>query len=140
MFILSLITSCLLTKEVYIRGNSMLPQYRPDQKIELEVGYYHCNKKKPNKKEVIVFKFLDKEYVKRVVAVAGNELSFKEHILYVNNINTNVILNKKEQQILSLYKKVPENSVIVLGDNLKQSKDSRTFGPIPISSIIGKVK
>ncbi|GIV21405.1 MAG: S26 family signal peptidase [Armatimonadota bacterium] len=35
--------------------------------------------------------------------------------------------------------RVPANHIYVVGDNLEVSEDSRTFGPIPLSSIIGKV-
>jgi signal peptidase I len=34
---------------------------------------------------------------------------------------------------------VPAGRVFVLGDNRNQSKDARTFGPIPESSIVGRV-
>ncbi len=34
---------------------------------------------------------------------------------------------------------VPQQTVFVLGDNLRQSEDSRLFGPVPISRVVGKV-
>lgn len=35
--------------------------------------------------------------------------------------------------------RVPANHIYVVGDNLEVSEDSRTFGPIPLNSVIGKV-
>jgi signal peptidase I len=35
--------------------------------------------------------------------------------------------------------KIPANDYFVMGDNRTDSCDSRTFGPIPASSVIGKV-
>lgn len=34
---------------------------------------------------------------------------------------------------------VPANHLYVVGDNVEVSEDSRAFGPIPLSSVIGKV-
>ncbi len=35
-------------------------------------------------------------------------------------------------------KRVPKDHVFVVGDNVLQSEDSRDFGPIPISAIVGR--
>lgn len=35
--------------------------------------------------------------------------------------------------------KVPEGEVFVLGDNYAHSEDSRKFGPVPVTQILGKV-
>lgn len=35
--------------------------------------------------------------------------------------------------------RVPVNHVYVIGDNLEVSEDSRTFGPIPLNTVVGKV-
>lgn len=35
--------------------------------------------------------------------------------------------------------RVPADHIYVVGDNLEVSEDSRTFGPIPLRSVIGKV-
>ena len=37
------------------------------------------------------------------------------------------------------YYTVPEGSVFVVGDNINDSLDSRTFGSVPINLIIGRV-
>lgn len=35
--------------------------------------------------------------------------------------------------------RVPEGQIYVLGDNREESEDSRTFGPVPASTVTGKV-
>lgn len=35
--------------------------------------------------------------------------------------------------------RVPPDHIYVVGDNLEVSEDSRTFGPIPLKTVIGKV-
>jgi len=34
---------------------------------------------------------------------------------------------------------VPEGQVYLLGDNAPMSRDSRTWGPVPLSSLVGRV-
>lgn len=133
------IASCIENKVVTVRGDSMGPTFIENQKIILEKGYYSCKKVKPQKNEVVSFKHLDKDYLKRIVAVEEDKLSFEDGSLLVNGKATDIKLTKKEEKILNLYNPVPKNSVIVVGDNFRKSKDSRVFGAIAISAIIGKV-
>lgn len=84
----------------------------------------------------------DKPYIKRIVAMAGDEISFSNGHVFVNGMqleeahiddDTNCPNAACREAIV-----VPEGHVYVLGDNRNSSQDSRYFGPIAIDSIIGK--
>lgn len=130
-----------------VKGASMEPTfYSGDYIMTLKIAY----KIKPIERgDVIVFKSPknpDIEYIKRIIALPGDTIMIKDGQVYVNQrlINEPYISAATtlwESGFLSEGKEItiPENYLFVMGDNRPRSSDSREFGPIPISSIIGYV-
>lgn len=87
----------------------------------------------------------DVEYIKRVIGLPGDIILVKDNNIYLNNslLEETYISAKTNVWEYGFTKEdmpytVPENYVFVMGDNRPRSSDSREFGPIPISSIVGK--
>ncbi|MBR7797352.1 MAG: signal peptidase I [Bacillota bacterium] len=104
--------------------------------------------------DVIVFHANKQEdYVKRVIGVPGDEIKYKDDNLYINgkyveerflsefvqasngkpyteNFTLEEITGKTE---------VPEGKLFVMGDNRDNSLDSRSFGFISQTQLVGKV-
>lgn len=87
-------------------------------------------------------------YIKRVVAKEGDIIKYDSNtqVLYINyiyieEINENEFNNILKSILLTNTYEfiVPENKVLVLGDNRSNSVDSRSFGFIDESDILGKV-
>ncbi len=82
-------------------------------------------------------------YVKRIIGLPGETIAFHEGRVYVNgqplaeSYIDGAITYCYYGRWCSL--KVPDDSVYVLGDNRMNSSDSRVFGPVKESAIIGKV-
>lgn len=89
--------------------------------------------------------------IKRVIAVPGETISFREGQVYVDGVLqdepfvggqsthvTGIPFACDNPQISSNLCLVPENMVFVMGDNRNSSNDSRIFGPISIDSIVGR--
>ena len=77
-------------------------------------------------------------FVKRVVAVAGDRVSFRQGVVYVNGralregyANGPTDPGRTSQVV------VPSRHVFVLGDNRAQSCDSRVWGPLALRRIVG---
>lgn len=97
----------------------------------------------------------DENYVKRVIGLPGDTLEMKNDTLYVNGKIYNESYLKTHKEKLILHQKltedftlaeftnketIPEGYLFVLGDNRLISKDSRSFGLIPMKSVVGKVE
>lgn len=83
-------------------------------------------------------------YVKRVVAVAGDEVDIREGRLYVNGRmeEAEYVLGETLAESLSLSYPcvVEEGKVFVLGDHRTESVDSRYFGSVSLEQITGIIR
>lgn len=103
----------------------------------------------PRRGDVVVFTppppGQDKPYIKRVIGLPGDTVEIRDEGVYVNEtlINEPYLQGRTTSCRTGNAKfcgplTVPEGSVYVLGDNRNNSEDSRYFGPVPDSHIIGK--
>jgi signal peptidase I len=84
-----------------------------------------------------------RDFIKRVVAVGGDTVQVKDNALYVNSV-------RKDEPYLKDHNpatmgmgdygptKVPKDHLFVMGDNRSNSDDSRMFGTITKSSVLGQ--
>jgi signal peptidase I len=99
----------------------------------------------PERGDIIVFDpptVADKPFIKRVIGLPGDTITIENGNVYRNG----VLLDEPyiEDGITDCRGgrcdpvRVPDGMVYVLGDNRRNSQDSRIFGPIDVDSIIGK--
>ncbi len=87
----------------------------------------------------------DVEYIKRVIGLPGDTILIKDNYVYLNGFLLQESYVSAQTNLWefgftkegALYT-VPENYIFVMGDNRPRSSDSREFGSIPVSSIVGK--
>lgn len=97
----------------------------------------------PHQGEVVVFRAPDgqsRDFVKRVIAVEGDEVVIRKGVVLVDGRP----LNESYTRPMPLGQSfgpwsVPKGYIFVLGDNRPASSDSRYWGPIPLSLVVGRV-
>lgn len=126
---------------IQVDGMSMEPSFHNGS-----IVYYSENFSKEDikKDSVIIFsnpKVAGALSIKRIVATEGT-ISVKNNVLYVDGLKTKYgsQLDYTDYYIHDAEWNVEEDSVFVVGDNYNNSVDSRSYGSIPISSIVGIVK
>jgi signal peptidase I len=81
----------------------------------------------------------DTALIKRVIALSGDTIEIQDNTVFVNGAPIDEpYLNRAVQMPDFGPLEVPADHVFVMGDNRNQSEDSRRFGPVPESSIIGR--
>jgi len=122
-----------------ISSNSMEPTLLTGDRILVNRIVYRSSG--PARGDIVVFvypKDPSRTFVKRVIAVEGERVELRGNQVFVN-----------EQLVQEPYLKggdyppygpetVPKDKVFVLGDNRRESEDSREWGLLPQSSLIGK--
>ena len=93
--------------------------------------------------DVVVFHMIDvdgeRDVIKRVIGKAGDSIEIKNGAVYRNGvlISEEYAKDATEGEV-SLT--VPKGGIFVLGDNREVSNDSRSYGFVPRSKILGVVK
>lgn len=90
--------------------------------------------------QAVVFRQDGETMVKRVAFLPGDRI---EEFKYLGDWfvppNDFALARMKSRGVPSRYLTVPPDHLYVLGDNFEGSVDSRTFGPIPDSCVLGEV-
>lgn len=104
---------------------------------------------KPERGDIVVLNppesaSADKPYIKRVIGEPGESIEIRDgHVFingqqleepYLDEVETKCEPSRNVCGPLT----IPDDSVLVLGDNRVNSEDSRIFGVVPIDNIIGK--
>ncbi len=141
-----LVVYLLLLQPHKIKGSSMEPNFHNSQYLLTDKISYRFGE--PKRGDVVVFRapptYRD-EFIKRIIAVPGEQISVREGSYYVNGEKLDESYIPREYithagQFLAEGEtiSVPAGQYFVSGDNRDHSLDSRTIGFIPRDKITGR--
>jgi signal peptidase I len=139
-----------LIQPFYVKGASMEPNFHDHEYLIIDEISYRFTE--PKRGEIVVFRYPkdpQEYFIKRVIGLPGEKVEIKNGQVYIYNqeFKDGVVLEEKYlSSDLKTYSLAGTDSVtlgkdefFVFGDNRNASKDSRSFGPVDRSFIIGRV-
>jgi len=129
-----------------VDGRSMEPNFHNGEYILTDKLSYRLHA--PNRGDVVVFHSPQDErndFIKRIIGIPGDTLMVKGGFVYINGTKLEEKYINDPNQVLAgrflregeSYEVAPEQ-YIVMGDNRLHSSDSREWGPVNQSSIVGR--
>ena len=138
--------------EKIVEWDSMEPLIEDGSGVLFSSWFYDDEKKNDVKLwDIVLYDFKGEEHaiIKSVVARDSDNIEFKNNSLFVNKKEVknsewkSYNFSQAERRVMKLYInkewKIPKNSVFILWDNVKNSRDSRKFGAVSMNDILWKV-
>src|SRR5690625_3253422 len=151
--VIALIVRKFFFSPIIVDGPSMQPTLHDQDKMIVNKFIYYL--KDLERFDIVIFHANnEKDFIKRVIGLPGEHVQVENNVLYIdgkevsqpflhqnehNQVIYPVVTNDFTLEMLpGSYKVIPEGHVLVLGDNRRNSTDSRSLGLISIDQIVGK--
>jgi len=152
--LIAFIVRMFLFAPIVVDGPSMQPNLHDRDQIIVNKLSYRLHD--PERFDIVVFHASSKkDFIKRVIGLPGEHVEVKNDTLYINGEAVQEPFLKESkaemknsaapltsdftlEELPGEYDVIPDDHVLVLGDNRKNSTDSRMLGVIPTDSIVGK--
>lgn len=147
-FVTIVVVRYFLFKPFYVKGASMEPNFYDHEYLIIDEITYRF--REPERGEVVVFRYAgnlkEKDYyLKRIVGLPGERVKISEGKVIIYNEAHPEGVELNEPYLPDDLKTTPDKitpvgstQYFVLGDNRHNSSDSRRFGPIERSAIVGR--
>lgn len=130
-----------LYQPVRVEGTSMLPMLEDQDRLFINKMAYRVGE--IHRGDVVVFLYPhdhQKSYIKRVIALPGDDLRIDHGRVYVNGqqVNEKYVPLRFTDDRSQTEEVIGPQQYFVMGDHRSISSDSRDFGPVERSLIYGK--
>ena len=135
LFVLNIRALGVMLDGYVVPSNANLPTLRPGDRVAMldtdDIG----------RGDIVIFAGGDSERVSRVVAVADDRVAGRDGRLVLDGaLAREPYLARGTVTSGITPVTVPPGYVYVLGDNRSNSADSRVFGPVRLSDVLGRVE
>jgi len=144
--ILALIIVTLIIQTFKIPTGSMIPTLNIGNHIMVNKFIYYFTE--PKRGDVIVFVYpVDpkKDFIKRLIGLSGETIEIKDGSVFINGEKLKfpkTIVGQRYYYNEGMYGegviKIPDNAYFAMGDNTKNSSDSRFWGFVPKKNLLGR--
>jgi signal peptidase I len=121
-----------------VHGESMEPNLYPQQRLIIDKISYHLHP--PRRNDIVVLDSPESDLllIKRVVGLPGETVEVRGGLVYVDGqlLDESFANSRSDEMVPPVV--VPPLSYYLMGDNRNNSNDSRAFGPIRRSEIVGR--
>ncbi len=135
----------LIAQPYIVSGASMDPAFETGEYIVVDLLSYEIGQ--PQRGQVVVFRYPNNPsvyYIKRIIGLPGETVILDGTTVTIKNkqhpegftLNEPYISNRNEKED-SLTKNLLADEYFVLGDNRRESSDSRSWGVLPKKFIVG---
>lgn len=146
--VLALFIKSYVISPVKVSGDSMLPTLHDKDLMILDRISHHFDDY--DRFDIVVLEESNMLLIKRIIGLPGDYVEYKGNQLHVNGeVITEEFIDNKDKEFYTtdftledLYnvEAIPNGMYLVLGDNRQNSRDSRAFGLVSESDILGKTK
>ena len=129
-----------------VSGDSMYPTFKDKEQIIAEKVSINMNEL--SRGEIIIFKSPkepEKLLIKRVIALPGETIMINEGSVYINGeiLNEEYLVPTVQTEGGMVIRegveyKIDQDAYVLMGDNRKQSTDSREYGAVDTELIVGR--
>jgi len=135
-----------------VNGDSMLPNFHNGEYVLTDKLTYKF--REPQRGEIVIFKAPPRprdEYIKRLIGLPGERIKIQNNqiiiyndghpegfILHEDYLENGIITQGKSAITPNTVFTIPDGNYLVFGDNRENSSDSRHWGPVPKSMLVGR--
>lgn len=138
----------LVMQPFYVKGASMEPTYQDHNYLMVDEISYRF--KEPQRGDVVVFRYPhdpQEYFIKRLIGLPGETISFANGKVFITSVDgetkqldeSYLPAGTETYSIVDDKVSIPAGEYFFMGDNRSGSKDSRSFGPVKKTFIIGRV-
>lgn len=137
--IIVLVVNVFLAQATRVEGQSMEPNLHDNQRLIIEKVSYYIHP--PQRGDIVVLRLPHRQsdpLIKRVIGLPGDVIEIRDGKVFINGQALDEpYLDQNTYQGMPP-KVVPDDELFVLGDNRGFSNDSRAFGFVPFSDVVGR--